>query len=191
MNNIEGLNINKGVQHCGGEEAYLDVLGVFANSIASASKEIKAYYDDADWKNYTTKVHALKSTAKVVGALELSERAKRLEDAGNSGYINEIQQDTESLLKLYTSYIDKLAPLIQNDSDDSDKPLIEPAELAEAYGAIRDVAASFDYDSLMFVFQSLDEYRLPDDEAERYKQIKEAADKLDWNKLLNLLNDPR
>ena len=191
LNNIEGLNINKGVQHCGGEEAYLDVLGVFANSIASASKEIKAYYDNADWKNYTTKVHALKSTAKVVGAMELSERAKRLEDAGNSGYINEIQQDTESLLKLYTSYIDKLAPLIQNDSDDSDKPLIEPSELAEAYGAIRDVAASFDYDSLMFVFQSLDEYRLPDDEAERYKQIKEAADKLDWNKLLNLLNDPR
>ena len=43
LNNIEGLNINKGVQHCGGEEAYLDVLGVFAISIASASKEIKAY----------------------------------------------------------------------------------------------------------------------------------------------------
>lgn len=33
------------------------------------------------------KVHALKSSARVIGALELSERAKRLEDAGNSNYI--------------------------------------------------------------------------------------------------------
>ena len=45
---------------------------------------------------------------------------------------------------------------------------------------MREVAASFDYDSLMFVLQSLQEYRLPEKDAEQCRKIKEATDKLDW-----------
>ena len=191
LQNIEGLDVNEGINHCGSVDAYLDALMVFAESITPASNDIEKYFQTEDWKNYTTKVHALKSTAKVVGAAELSEKAKRLEDAGNSGYINEIQQDTSPLLKLYRSYVDKLQPLIKfnTDSEDDDKPLIDDAELAEAFGAMRDIAASFDYDSLMFVFQSLDEYKLPESEVKRYKQIKEAASKLDWETINHLLNE--
>ncbi|MBR1396919.1 MAG: response regulator, partial [Selenomonadaceae bacterium] len=189
LTKVEGLDTAEGINHCGGEDAYLEALTVFAQSIASGADDIEGYYKSGDWKNYTTKVHALKSSSRVIGALELSERAKRLEDAGNSGYIDEIQQDTEPLLKLYRSYTEKLAPLIQTDEDDSDKPLIDPAELSEAFDAMKDVAASFDYDSLMFIFQSLDEYKLPDNEAERYKQLKDAATKLDWEKINNLLQN--
>ena len=183
LSGIKGLNIKEGIEHCGSEESYLDVLTVFANSIEGAYKEIEKYYKAEDWKNYTTKVHALKSTAKVIGANELSEKAKRLEDAGNSGYFEEIKHDTEALLKLYKSYTEKLKTLIKVEEEDSNKPMIDEAELAEAFEAMRDVAASFDYDSLTFIFQSLDEYKLPEEEAQRYKRIKEAASKLDWTKI--------
>ncbi len=185
--NVKGLNVKAGIEHCGSDEAYVDVLNVFANSISTTSKEIEDYFDNEDWKNYTTKVHALKSTAKVIGAEELSERAKRLEDAGNSNYINEIKRDHRPLMKLYLSYAKKLKPLIKTEDDDSDKPLIDKLELDEAFGAMKDIAASFDYDSLLFVFKSLDEYRLPDKSAEYYKQIKEAAEKLDWEQVKELL----
>ena len=189
LTKVEGININEGVNHCGSEEAYIDALTVFANAINTAAAEIEKYFNTDDWKNYTTKVHALKSSSKVIGADELSERARRLEDAGNSGYIEEIKQDNEPLLKLYRSYTDKLKPLIQVEEDDSDKPLIDEAELAEAFEAMKDAAATFDYDSLMFVFQSLDEYRLPEGESERYKQIKDAAAKLDWETINSILKD--
>ena len=188
---VEGLSLKAGIEHCGSEEAYLDVLNVFVNSIASASKEIEKYFAAEDWRNYTTKVHALKSTSKVVGAEELSERARRLEDAGNSGYIEEIKQDHEPLLKLYRSYADKLKPLIQVEEEDSDKPLIDEAELEEAFEAMKDAAATFDYDSMVFIFQSLDEYRLPERESARYKQIKEAASKLDWETITGILEEEK
>ena len=189
LTTVEGLSLKAGIEHCGSEEAYLDVLNVFANSIASASKEIEKYFAAEDWRNYTTKVHALKSTSKVVGAEELSERARRLEDAGNSGYIDEIKQDHEPLMKLYRSYADKLKPLIQVEEDASDKPLIDEAELAEAFEAMKDAAATFDYDSMVFIFQSLDEYHLPEGESERYKKIKEAASKLDWETINDILKE--
>ena len=189
LKDVDSLNTKEGVEHCGSVEAYLDALEVFANAINTAADEIEKYYNNGDWKNYTTKVHALKSSSKVIGADELSEKARRLEDAGNSGYIDEIKQDNEPLLKLYRSYADKLKPLIQVEEDNSDKPLIDEAELAEAFEAMRDAAATFDYDSMIFIFQSLDEYRLPDNETERYKQIKEAASKLDWETVNNILKD--
>ncbi len=188
LTKVEGLDINAGVENCGSAEAYLDALTVFAESIIPAAGLIENYYKSEDWKNYTTKVHALKSTAKVVGAAELSEKAKRLEDAGNSGYVNEIRQDTEPLLQLYRSYAKKLESLIHTDAaNDEDKPLITDYDLAEAFDAMKDAAATFDYDTLMFVFESLDEYRLPEKEAERYKKIKNAAADLNWEEIKKLL----
>ena len=188
LTKLDGLDSFEGIVHCGGVEPYLDALTVFAESVSTGVKEIADFFKKEDWKNYTTKVHALKSSARVVGAKELSERARRLEDAGNSGYINEIKEGTAQLLELYMSYEAKLAPLCKVEEDNSDKPLIEDSALAEAYEAMKEIAASFDYDSLMFVFQSLEDYRLPESELDRYKKIKDAASRLDWDKINNLLN---
>ena len=188
LRNVEGLNTFDGIVHCGGVSAFIDALTVFAQSVTTGAKEISDFFDREDWKNYTTKVHALKSSAKVIGANELSERAKRLEDAGNSGYINEIKDGTPELLKLYLSYETKLAPLCKvEEEDNSNKPLIDDSELAEAYETMKEVSASFDYDTLTFVLNSLGEYRLPESEVEKYKQIKDAAAKLDWETINRLL----
>jgi len=188
LKNVSGLDTKAGIEHCGSEEAYLDVLEVFANSIVTGSEEIQTYFGSEDWKNYTTKVHALKSTAKVIGAQELSSKAKRQEDAGRSNYIEEIKLNHAALIDLYRSYADKLKPLIKVEENNSDKPLIDADELAEAFEAMKDFAKSFDYDSMQFIFQSLEEYNLPGNEIERYKKIKDATNKLDWEKVIELLN---
>ena len=188
LKNVEGLNLELGIEHCGTEDAYLDVLEVFANSISSASKEIQDYFESENWKDYTTKVHALKSTAKVIGAEELSARAKRQEDAGNSNYIEEIKQNHEIIMQLYLSYAEKLKPLIKIEDYDADKPMIDDAELAEAYESMKEISSAFDYDSMQFVFESLDAYKLPESEIEKYKKIKDATEKLEWEKVSELLN---
>ena len=188
LNNVKGLNVKEGIEHCGDVESYMEALKVFANSIVVAADEIGYYFNEGDWKNYTTKVHALKSSARVIGAMELSERAKRLEDAGNSGYFNEIHNDTEQLLKLYISYTEKLAPLIDDvEEDDSNKPPIAEDELAEAFETMKEAAANFDSDTIEFVLQSLEDYKLPSDERERVQNIKDAVSKFDWEKINQFL----
>ncbi len=187
LRSVEGLNVDDGIQHCGGVDAYLDALTVFAQSVTSGAKEIANFYKLGDWTNYTTKVHALKSSAKVIGANELSERAKRLESAGVNGYIDEINISTDKMLELYISFAEKLAPLIKVEEDDSDKPLIDSDQLVEAYETLKEMSASFDYDSVQFVIQSLEDYRLPDAEKEKFAQIKIAASKPDWETLAKLV----
>ncbi len=188
LSTVKGLNVKEGVEHCGSVEAYLDTLTIFADAIKSGANEIAGFYQAEDWKNYTTKVHALKSSARVIGADELSERAKRLEDAGNSGYINEIKDGTAALLELYLSYESKLAPLIAKPVDTTDKPLISDEDLSEALESLKEASSMFDYDSVTFVLEELDGYRLPESQTERFKTIREAASKLDWDGLNKLLS---
>ena len=167
----------------------MDALTVFAESVRTGADEIEGFFKNKDWKNYTVKVHALKSTARVIGAEELSEKARRLENAGVNGYLEEITQDTPGLLALYRTYLEHLAPLRKAgpEQDDSDKPLIDEGQLTEAYDTLRELTASFDYDSMAFVLDSLAGYRLPPEEQERYQAIRQAAAVPDWEKLKEIL----
>ena len=188
LKSVEGLNIKEGVAHCGDVEGYLEVLKIYANAVIDGANRIESYYNAEDWLNYTTKVHALKSSSRIIGADELSDKAARLEAAGNADNIDEIRRATPSLLELYRSYADKLKPFIYVEKNGTDKPLINEADLVEAFDAMRDATATFDYDSLMFLLHSLDDYRLPDDAEERCKQIKEAASKLNWELIKEIVN---
>ncbi len=185
---VDGLNTQAGVKHCGSVEAYLDALTVFAESIIPAANDLENYSQAEDWKNFTTKVHALKSTAGVVGFGELSERAGQLEYAGNSGYYEEIRQHIKPLLMLYRSCGVQLAPLLKSEGDDVYKTLLAGDELVEAYEIMRDAVHHFDYDALLFVFLSLEEYRLPPEEEEKYLALRDAVVKVDWEKLKELID---
>ncbi len=187
LTETEGLDTKQGVLYCGTVPTYLGALKVFAEGIQTGAKEIQRYFDHQEWKSYTVKVHALKSTAKLIGAKELSDRAKRLEDAGNNGYLEEIAQNTPALLTLYRSYAEKLAALITPEKDSKEKPPIDETELAEAFETMREVTAAFDYDNLMFLLDSLDDYRLPPEAEKKHRSIKRAAQIPDWEQVKKIL----
>ena len=184
---VSGLEPHKGVEHCGSVAAYLDALRVFAESIESNADEIQRYFETEDCRNYTTKVHALKSTARVIGATELSEKARRLEDAGNNGYAEEIKANTLPLLELYRSFAASLSPIIP-EVDTEEKSPISPEELAEAWEAMGEIAVSFDYDSLMYMLGELSGYQLPSADAEKLAKVKKAAAVPDWAALQKILS---
>ena len=187
LQEVRGIDPVAGVAHCGSVPAYLDALQVFAEAIEGGAEEIEGYYEREDWVNYTTKVHALKSSARVIGAGELSEKASRLEDAGNNGYWEEIKAGTGPLLDLYRSFLTGLAPMLPEEVCEGEKPLISPEELAEAWQSLGEVVASFDFDSLSYMVAEISSYRLPPGEADRLKAIKEAARLPDWEKLKEIL----
>ena len=90
-------------------------------------------------------------------------------------------------MQLYRKFDDVLKFLQDKKSDDANKPLIDSEQLAEAYQALKDFAASFDYDNAQFVLQSLEEYKLPEDEKVRYEKIKSALENLNWEQVNELL----
>lgn len=97
-----GINVNMGLEYCSGEEDfYLEMLDMFCGQYAEKRDELKELYQSANWKDYSIKVHALKSTSLTIGAEELSDCAKKLEAAGKKEDTEYIRKNHDALLDLY------------------------------------------------------------------------------------------
>ena len=185
---VPGLDTESGIKHCGSVEAYLSALTVFAESLPRVAEEIQQFFATCECDNYTTKVHALKSTARVAGLNELSERARRLEDAGNNGYMDELTADTPVLLALCQDYAKALAPLTEkSEPDEENKAAISDAELKEAWETIGDIIQTFDYDNLMYLLGELAGYKLEEKDRQKLQLLQEAAQVPDWERLKELI----
>ena len=87
---------------------------------------MKKYYIVRDWHNYEILVHALKSTSKMIGITDLSEKAKALEKAAKNNEENYILQNHEAMIRDYGQIAGEIkSKLIYNDEDNADDDVFE------------------------------------------------------------------
>ncbi|MBQ3649792.1 MAG: response regulator [Treponema sp.] len=175
---LSGIDFETAMQNCGDEDILLIALKEYYNNIPKRAADIEYYASKKDFKNYTIQTHALKSSSKLIGAMELSEQAAYLEKCGDEKNDEEIQAKTPALLTLYRSYVEKLSPIYprnssQQDGESSGKELIEEQKFSEAMSALREYAQSFDFNAADSIVQMLDGYEIPDSKKEFYEQIKQ------------------
>ena len=187
LRNIEAIDINEGVSRCGGNENYLETLKVYAEDAEDGAALIESLWNERDIPGLTVKVHALKSTSRVVGAMKLGAIAEMLEKAGNDGDADTIAENIDTLIAEYRRLGDELSRISGEGENDGNLPLMPTEKLHEAYDALREIAGSFDYDSVLFVMDSLKGYRIPPDEAERFGKLKKAVAKPDWDMIKQVL----
>ncbi|MBQ9384280.1 MAG: response regulator [Ruminiclostridium sp.] len=182
LSEIPELSVEEGVKNCGTEEGFTSALNIFYNSIPNMSDEIQGYYESGDRKNYTIKVHALKSSARIIGLADLSELARKLEAAGDGGDLDFINENTAHLLEWYRSYHDKLSRLGgDSEKDDTDKPPADAEFLEDAFSSLEEFAGQMDFDMVDTVIESLGEYRLEPEDKEIFDEVNAAYANLDWN----------
>lgn len=93
------LNCNKGLEYCANSpEVYAEILSMFCALRESSEKELADYLDSKDWKNYTIKVHALKTNARSVGADFMGELCYALELAGKKIQAGEDAKEQEAFI---------------------------------------------------------------------------------------------
>lgn len=187
---IPEINVEEGIKNSGGISSYLFSLKLFLETIDGNLKVIGDAYDAGDLRLYTIKVHALKSSARIIGALGFSKLCADLEEAGNKqdkSFIDLIHAD---MMAEYSSYKEKLSRLehSQNEAEDKDKKDIPPEELADAYGALKDIIPQMDYDSVELILNGLKEYRLPKDDSEKISKLGKMLKVFDWEGMEELIN---
>ncbi|MCR5107653.1 MAG: response regulator [Lachnospiraceae bacterium] len=187
LRELEGIDYGSAIKNCLSEDVLREAIEDFHVSIMSEPDLIEKALMDGDIRTYTIKVHALKSSARIIGALELSKMAGELEAAGNEGNTERLNEKTPELLSLYRSYEQKLSKLCKKDEDE-DKPVIDEEELGQAYECLMEFAQSFDFDSADEVLNSLSNYRLPVDKQGKYDKIKQAVINVDRDELIRLLS---
>ncbi len=191
IDDVEGISKEEGIKNSGGISNYIFSLNMFLDTIDQNAKVIRDAYEEDNIRLYTIKVHALKSSARIIGALELSALAASLEDAGNKEDKDFIDQHTAKLLDDYESFKTKLEKLNEGKEDDSGKEPIPEEELAEAYEALREIIPQMDYDSVEMILDQVGEYALPKEDGERMAKIRTLLKSLDWDGMEALMAETK
>ena len=174
---IGELDVSAGLENCGNAEGYMSVLKVFHSTALEKAMEIGRLYKDGDIRNYTIKVHALKSSARIIGASALSDMAKDLEEAGNANDMDRINANTHDLIFAYRELDKKLERLDEPAQDK--KPLTDEMR-NDAYTAISEIAQCEDHGMLEAVLEDIRSYSLSDEDEKVISRIEELYMQPDW-----------
>jgi HPt (histidine-containing phosphotransfer) domain-containing protein len=185
LNSIPELDPDLGIENCGTFESLVAVTKIFHQTARSKADEIENLWNDGDTTNYTIKVHALKSSARVIGARVLSDMAKELEDAGRSGNLAVINSNTPILLKKYRE-LD--ACLSSFDEEAGDKPELTQKMRDDAMETIQMVAGAMDYGVMEQLLKDLKGHAMSEEDEKLVCKLENKMMKLDWDGILELVN---
>ena len=207
FNELFCLDFATALKNCGSLETFKSTLCVFYKSIEEKSLEIESALAENDWDMFTIKVHALKSSARLIGAIELSEEAKFLEAASNtlrsqcplsaetvsSGSIDEIKREGKNLLAHYRSYAELLSQFFKNEEksekkNDSEKSLLGEREFFEGLEAIKVAVDGSDFDGAEAIMSEMDNYLLPAVYREQYAELRRSVQNIDAGKSIYCIN---
>ena len=167
---IEGLNVAEGVKNSGSLELFTSLLGDFYKLIDMKSTKIEKCLADGMIRDYTIEVHALKNTARMIGALELSDLFDKMEQCGNAEDVETIQRENPAVMELYRSYKPILEPY--GKANEQDKREVPKDEIAAALDKLNTAMDSFDLDGADAALAQLEEYKLPPELSPLMEQLR-------------------
>ncbi len=185
---VPGLEVDEGIKNCGGKESFMNVITTFHDTADQKNREIVGFYMTKDWKNYTVRVHALKSSARIIGAMKLSKLAEQLEAAGKSEDIDFITTHNDAALGMFEMLDSRLKKF--DEVSDSLPPIGED-ELKEAYQTIYDYTLNMDFGMVESVLTMLKSYKLDISDEIIIKQVNDKLMMLDWDAIEVLVKDKK
>lgn len=157
---IEGLDVKAGIENCGNAKLFHNLLGDFYKYIDSKATKVEKCLADHMLRDYTVEVHALKNTSRMIGALELSEEFKLLEELGNKEDEEKLIELTPGTLEHMRSYKSVLEPYSK--SSNESKVSVDKDIIIETLERIFKAMDEFDLDGADAALKELTTYQLPE-----------------------------
>lgn len=165
-----GFSFEEGVKHCGSKAALMKTIRIFYRTIDSKANKIEQCLKEGMISDYVIEVHALKSSALLIGAVPLSEAAKELEDYGKQGKTEVLEEKTPDVLTMYRDLKNILRPYAEKEEDA--KKEFSDGEWITALQQIHQCIEQFDLDGVDQIMEQLEEYQVPECIRESMDQLR-------------------
>lgn len=187
----EDLAFKEAVENIGNYETYSKIAKTFYNTIEKNVTEIDAFYKQKELKSYTISVHALKSSARIIGAKKLSLLAEKLEKAAKENDVSFIEENTNHLLILYKSYKNILKPIVEKKESDSEKASLSKDDFISILNEIQDSCQTCDLPIIEEKADILSKHQLPikDNVQEKLDELFAAIENIDFEKIEEVINE--
>ncbi len=189
---LPGIDIEQALLNCGSPQLLKDMFTAFFTEIDAKTELLSSLAEAGDIDNYRIKVHALKSEARLIGALELSEEAKGLEMAADRKELAKIKQETPELLKHLKTFsltLKGFAP--SNKGDKKDKNRISAKKLEKELDELEKAAKNFNPELADAKVKELSGYKLPKNFVDFFEKISHYAQQMDYINLVKIISEYR
>ncbi|MBO7096438.1 MAG: response regulator, partial [Lachnospiraceae bacterium] len=109
-----GFDTEAALGYCGKDpDFYKEVISEYASTYAEKSASLEDFLRHEDLKEYRTLIHSVKSGSKTIGAMDLSEKARLLEEASANGDLKYVKDHHGSFLEDYSGTIKFLSDIVK------------------------------------------------------------------------------
>ena len=176
---IDGLDTKLALRSLGSADIYWSILKSYYKSIDKDTELIRSFLKAGQIKDYTIKVHSLKSCSRQIGALQLSEAAARLELAGHQGDMAYIEENTESMLELYQHYKEILAPYFPEEAPVNGTVTCSKEDLLAGFEKLSAALDELDMSAVDEIIGVMNDYQLDATSASLFHRLKDATEEFD------------
>jgi HPt (histidine-containing phosphotransfer) domain-containing protein len=153
---INFLDIRSGIQNVGGsKELYLDTLYEFHKDGLERTGEIRKSLEGKDYDLYSTHVHGIKSALRIIGAIDLSDDAYKLELAGDNKDADYIEMHNSNFLHNLTQLLDGVDEMLVMYEESIPTPDINMDEYNAALTKLKEALEDYDTQSIHRIVSQL------------------------------------
>lgn len=188
---IDGLNWDLALTHLPEVEMLMETIHDFYVAMNGEADFLQNCYEKLDagdgmLDQYRIKVHAMKSSAALIGISGLSERAKMLEMAAKDGDKEFLYKETEAFLEEWCSYKEKLSVCIQATEKEE---IADMAEIMEKLDRLNEAMDLMDVDLADEVIKEIKKYAYSENMSWRIDSLEAAVINLDAENVGILVNE--
>ncbi len=195
---IEGVKWEMALALVGDEKILRSTITDFARLAETDIEELERYYqtllhadvlDENDCKQYRVKVHAMKTSAAMIGAVAVSELARLLEYAAR----DERLQDIEGVMPFFTAEWNKLAEQVQVflSQEEKETKKVDYNMVEQYLHLLEEAATNVDLDAMDTIADGLRMYQFPKEQQDIVDELLQAIFNIDYDKCVDLGNKLR
>ena len=157
----EVLDTEKAIKGLGSVELFEKIAEEYYVSGEERLHDIMTAFEQKDWDDYTIRVHALKSSSRQIGAMDLGSMAEELEMAGKTENIDVIMAKTDGVMASFRYVLDELERFFKEDEEKKPQeslPMIDRQTLTELLDELAVACDELDSDGMESVGDKLDGY---------------------------------
>ena len=175
---IPGIDIEIGIQNTGSEELLEELLGDVYKLMDEKTDQVENSLTQGNIKNFTTEVHSLKTTCRIIGAVDLGEDFYTLEKLGKAEDITQIKLLTPMILDAFKA----LKPYLKPYADGTEMPQknFDKTEITALLNTLISALNDYHLTTVEETTKELFSYRFEDALFQRIAELNKLVSHLDY-----------
>jgi CheY-like chemotaxis protein len=183
---IDGLSVTTGLARAGGKDVYVYILRQFCKGLDGDIGAIESFMDTENWKDYSIRLHSLKSTFANMGHQFLSGWSLNLEKASAGGDIKKCRSETGKYCLEMKNFRAKLllTTLMDDPDNQTAKNEIDAPSLVEELKSLEEACQICDTDRIDILSSRLRQMTFREDIDARLTGLSELAESFDYDEII-------